>query len=262
MIDSKTNETSQLDILFGVMKFIVFVSMIILFLIHHGLIRIFFWNEEKRLSYYLTSISLTSKIVLGLLNVKVEFVGVRGEVNKKLIVANHLSYLDVLILASEVPALFVTSLEIKETFGLGHICQLAGCFFVERRKELRTPDTKHFEISSMREKLVQGHNILLFPEGTSSDGQSVLPFKATFFQLAIDTETAVQPICLKYTGANAQVIPWYGEMTFLDHLLKVCIQDSIHAKLIFLSNIETNCADKFEISHRAHLLIKDAYEKA
>lgn len=241
----------------GIFKFSLFCFLMILFVIHHTLVSVFIWNEKRRLKYYLRSISVTSKLALRILNVRVAYEGVRGEVNQKLLVANHLSYLDVLILFAEYPSLFITSTEIRDTFFLGRICRLAGCFFVERRKSMHTPETKHSELSMMKDKLNEGFNVFLFPEGTSSDGSCVLPFKGTFFQMAVDAEIDVQPLCLKYTGANKDVAPWYGDMTFPDHLLSLCRQNEINAKVVSLPTLRGT--SKMQLAGESFALISGAY---
>lgn len=228
-----------------------------LFVIHHTLVSLFIWNEKSRLKYYLRSISLTSKLALKVLNVRVAYEGVRGEVNQKLLVANHLSYLDVLILFAEYPSLFITSTEIRDTFLLGRICKLAGCFFVERRKQKHTPETKNTELESMKEKLSEGFSVFLFPEGTSSDGSGVLPFKGTFFQMAVDAEIDVQPLCLKYMGENKDVAPWYGDMTFPDHLYGLCKQKEINAKVVSLPSLRGT--SKMQLAGESFALISEAY---
>lgn len=248
---------NPLGLVVGGIKFLVFVTIMMAFIIHHSVAGVLIWSEETRLKYFIRSIALTSKLCLRVLNIKVNLSGARGEVTQRLIVANHLSYLDVLILFSLYPSLFITSVEIRETPILGRICQLAGCFFVERRKEKRNEETKKLELTSMKQKFSKGYNIVLFPEGTSSDGSGVLPFKNTFFQLAVDTGTKVVPLCLKYTGQNSQVIPWYGAMTFPDHLFKVCMQKEISAKLIILPEISGD--DKILLSLQAQKLISEAY---
>lgn len=227
------------------------------FVIHHTLVSLVIWNEKRRLKYYLRSISMTSKLALRILNVRVAYEGERGEVNQKLLVANHLSYLDVLILFAEYPSLFITSTEIRDTFLLGRICRLAGCFFVERRKQKHTPETKTLELNMMKEKLQDGFSVFLFPEGTSSDGTSVLPFKGTFFQMAVDAEIDVQPLCLKYTGANRDVPPWYGDMTFPDHLFGLCRQKEINAKVVSLPAIRGTT--KMQLAGETFALISGAY---
>ncbi len=241
----------------AVVKMGLFFSLILLFLIHHSLAGIILRNEEKRLRYYLKSIRFTAALVMFILNVKVQTTGVRGEVKKRLIVANHLSYLDVLVLFRDFPSLFVTSTEIRDTFLLGDICKLAGCFFVERRRDKRSLQTKDLELKDMQRKFSLGFNIFLFPEGTSSDGRGVLPFKGTFFQLAVDTMTNVVPICLKYTGENRDVFPWYGNMTFADHLYRVCLEEKIEMTLSVLPEVET--VEKMQLAKICHQKIVEAY---
>ncbi|MFP5385526.1 MAG: lysophospholipid acyltransferase family protein [Bacteriovoracia bacterium] len=243
----------------GIFKYFLFVLLMIVFILHHSIVSLLVFNERSRLRYFLKSISLTSGLALKVLNIKVVRTGGRGEVRQKLIVANHLSYLDVLILFSNYPSLFVTSVEIRETFFLGEICKLAGCFFVERRKAFHRSETKFLELKKMKEKFSQGFNIFLFPEGTSTDGSCVLPFKSTFFQLAVDTQTKIQPMCLKYTGENAHVSPWHGDMTFHKHLFKVCLQSEITANLTVLEEVEGS--EKLALAKLTHEIISDAYEK-
>ena len=244
----------------GFVKFFSFFSVVMLFILHHSLASILIRNEKKRLKYFLKSIAITSRIGLFILNVKVNHQAPRGEVKRRLIVANHLSYLDVLILTAYYPSLFITSVEIRETFLLGKITELAGCFFVERRKEKRTSETKDIELKKIKGKFDENFNIFLFPEGTSSDGAGVLPFKSTFFQLAVDSETPVVPVCLKYSGKSAQYVPWYGRMTFPDHLLKLCFQKEIFADLSEQEEIMAH--GRHEFARIAQKYISEAYAKS
>lgn len=248
-----------LNVVTGICKYILFSSILMLFIVHHSIVCLILVNEKRKLRYFMWSISRTSSLALKVLNIKVSVVGPRGEVQKKLIVANHLSYLDVLILFSYFPSLFVTSTEIRDTFLLGRVCKLAGCFFVERRKELRKDDTKNLELKCMKKQFENGFNVFLFPEGTSSDGLTVLPFKSTFFQLAVDTQTPVQPICIQYLGLSRNLPPWFGDMTFPDHLFRLCCEKQIEAKLTILSEI--SATDRFELSNSCYEIIKDCYDK-
>lgn len=261
MITGRVNQTSFQNVATistGLVKYALFVTIILSFIAHHTIAGLLIWNENTKLRYFLWSISQTSKILLKILNVRVTREGPLGEVRQRLVIANHLSYLDVVILFAYYPSLFVTSVEIKETFLLGRICKLAGCFFVERRRSKRSMETKNNELNEMKEKFSQGYNIFLFPEGTSSDGSGVLPFKGTFFQLAVDTATKVQPMCLKYTGDNRDVPPWYGDMTFPDHFFKLCLQREITAHLIVLEEVEGT--EKMALAKRTQELISEAYD--
>ena len=246
-------------VMVGILRFTAFSLVIGSFLIAHTFITFLTRSEKQKLRWYLKSIPFFAQLGLLILNVKVSLHGLRGEVKQRLIVANHLSYLDVLILAAFYPSLFITSVEIKETFLLGKLTELAGCFFVERRKEKRTGKTKDIELNDMAEKFQAGHNIFLFPEGTSSDGCQVLPFKATFFQLAIDANIPVLPLTLSYSGDGKNAVPWYGKMTFPDHLLKLCMQKEINAHVI--RGQEVVGTDRFELARVTQNMIRTTYER-
>ncbi len=233
--------------------------MILSFVIHHTLIDLIMRNPRKKLHYFLWSVSRSCALLLKILNVKVVRHGLKGPVTKRLIVSNHLSYLDVLVLASEFPSFFITSVEIRETFLLGRICKLAGCFFVERRKQYRSIETKQKELLEMKERLERGFNVFLFPEGTSSDGTSVLPFKGTFFQLSIDTDVPIVPISLKYLGEDRSLAPWYGDMTFIDHLFYLCHSQNLTASVSVLPEMSGN--EKMKLANQCHAIIREEYEK-
>ncbi len=238
-------------------RFTVFGVLLVFFLLHHLGASLVIRDEERKLRYYLRSITGMSERVLRLLNIRITVHGDLRTVSHQLVVSNHLSYLDVLVLFRFFPALFITSTEIRDTPVLGHICKLAGCFFVERRREHRSQETKERELGSMLEKFRQGFSVFLFPEGTSSDGTAVLPFKGTFFQLAVDTQTAVRPLCLKYLGANRDIPPWYGDMTFPDHLFRVCLQESIEVSVTVLP--EVTGKEKMALAKDCHSVISEAY---
>lgn len=242
----------------GLCKFVLFCGLILLFILHHGVVSILIWDEKKRLNYFLKSIVWTNSLALMILQIKVETENTPVRTGN-LIIANHMSYIDVLILSVHSPSLFVTSVEIKETFLLGKLTELAGCFHVERRKSRRTEFTLTQEMNQMKHRVQEGFDVFLFPEGTSSNGDSVLPFKGSFFQLAIDADLKVRPLCLKYKDPT--LVAWYGDMTFADHLFRLCLQDSIQVSVTTLPEIEAiTFDDKHQLANYAHKLIKDAYE--
>jgi 1-acyl-sn-glycerol-3-phosphate acyltransferase len=140
-----------------------------------------------------------------------------------LFTSNHLSYLDVLVIAGRFPGCFITSVEIRQTPILGQITALAGCLFVERR-------SRSFlgrEAGSIATALASGLNVILFPEGTSTSGDTVQRFRQPLFQAGIDAGADLLPVCLSYTAidgrplnaGNRDRIFWYGDMTFFDHFL-------------------------------------------
>ena len=138
-----------------------------------------------------------------------------------LVVANHFGYVDVWVLSGLFKTLFITSVEVRDTPVLGLTCKAAGCYFVERRNPRQVGD----EIKSFSEALEAGPHLTLFPEGTSSNGDGVLPFKKSLFELAVRARATVLPICIRYRKAdgrplnreNRDSVFYYGDMTFGDH---------------------------------------------
>ena len=254
----------------AVLKFAGVFAIIMTHLVHHTLISFIIRDEQKKLRYYLRSIARTAGIALKILNVQVEFPNGKTDLAKSFIVCNHVSYLDALVLFRHYPSLFITSVEIRETFLLGKLCDLAGCFFVERRRSKRDPETINREMGSMKQRLTDGFSILLFPEGTSSNGSSVLPFKTPFFQTVIDCQVPLYPLCLKYVSindekfspANADYVCWYGDMTFPDHLFTLCRQQKVVAHVSEIPAIHPAPEhDRVGLARHSHELISEAYAK-
>lgn len=246
--------------LLAFLKLGIFLLHALVFLSSHSLLWVLVRNERARLRLIVRSNGLHARLVATYLNLEAFHEEGAEKVRGKLIICNHQSWVDVIVLFTRYPALFITSREIGETPFLGQITRLAGCFFVERRKELRTPEMALEEMRQMRRRLSEGFNIFLFPEGTSSDGTSLLPFKAHFFQLAIEAKVFVQPLVIKYLGAGRSVAPWYGDMDFLPHFLNVCRQRELSVTVLQLPKLSSTGKEKFALKDEAHSLIKEAYE--
>lgn len=265
MILAKTKPFEMVSVplmhLKAILKLLSFFLLALIFIAHHQLMWWFLPHEKTRLSVLLKSINFYCRLTVKLLSIDVKSSGSLCKLEGKLVVSNHLSYIDALVVYSQLPCLFVTSVEIQKTFLLGQLTALSGCFFVERRKELRTEERKLGELNSIRSRLDQGFNVFLFPEGTSSDGKTVLPFKAHFFQVAMDAKSTIQPVVLKYEGESSDLVPWYGKMTFADHLYDLCLQSNISAKVTILPEVSSeNFQDKFLFANHVQSLIKDSYE--
>ncbi len=159
----------------------------------------------------------------------------------RLIVSNHLSYIDVLVVSSLVPSVFITSVELKNTALLGILARLSGSIFVERRR----PSGLKREIEDIVSVLRQGMPVALFPEGTTSNGDRVQPFKNSLFASAVIAQADILPICLRYTGVNGEALTphnrdkvfYYGGITFLKHFPGVLKLRSIDVECIPLRTI-------------------------
>ena len=133
------------------------------------------------------------------------------------IVANHSSWLDIFVLNSLKNIYFVSKSEVAGWPGIGWLARATGTLFVTRDRHAAGQD-----VARVRDRLALGQTLVFFPEGTSTDGQRVLPFKATLFAPLIAMEMPVQPVTLSYrapAGTDPRAYGWWGDMDFGPHLL-------------------------------------------
>ncbi|MEX0318305.1 MAG: lysophospholipid acyltransferase family protein [Ruegeria sp.] len=147
-----------------------------------------------------------------------------GELMKEpgAVVANHSSWLDIFALNARKRIYFVSKAEVANWPGIGWLARATGTVFIERDRKKAHEQTKLFE-----ERLKAGHKLLFFPEGTSTDGLRVLPFKTTLFAAFFSDELRdfmyVQPVSVVFHAPEGQpdrFYGWWGDMDFAPHLLK------------------------------------------
>jgi 1-acyl-sn-glycerol-3-phosphate acyltransferase len=180
--------------------------------------------------------ALFSRLVLWLLGVRVR-VKHRERLHEgaRLIAANHVSYLDILVIAAACPAVFVTSVELGRTPLLGLLARLGGSLFVERRKAWGLKK----EIALVARVLGEGLPVVLFAEGTTSNGERVRPFKNSLFEAAIAAGADVLPLCLRYTRINGEAVSphnrdsvfYYGGASFFRHFPRLLSLRSVDVDL-------------------------------
>lgn len=213
---------------------------------------------------------LGARYLLGLLGAKVRVYG-RGFLTNKspvgrLIVCNHLSYLDIPFIFSQVQTVFITSVEVQKTPLLGQLASLGGAIFVERRNK----DNLAQEVKSITKTLLAGHDVLLFAEGTSSNGEQVLPFKVSMFEAAIQAKAPVLPLTLSYQKYNGQMVSkknrdklfWYDDMTFGSHFVNLFKNTrSIETELkVFSPIFPTSSCTRISLAQEAFASISRYYQ--
>ncbi|KAK47605.1 glycerol acyltransferase [Caballeronia jiangsuensis] len=134
-----------------------------------------------------------------------------------LVVGNHISWIDIYVINAWRPTPFVSKAEIRKWPVVGWLAQQLGTVFVQREKRSDAKRIMH-ELAS---RLLAGEKMCVFPEGTTTDGTSLLPFHANMFQAAVSASCPVQPICLMYEDAQGRqsTAPAYiGDMSLDDSL--------------------------------------------
>ena len=187
------------------------------------------WQKPQRLA----AIQNWARQVLAVLEIEIhignqkpppaEFAG--------LVVSNHLSWLDILVLQSLMPGAFVAKTEVKRWPVVGYLAQACATVFVDRS----SPRSAHSMVEDTAAAIAQGYAVVVFPEGTSSNGQSLGTFHANIFESAIRADSQVQLMTLKYldrsTGESASSAHFIDDMTLLASIQSVMAQSTIQARV-------------------------------
>ena len=158
---------------------------------------------------------------------------VTGDIPKSgLLVTNHLSYLDILAICSATPAVFVSKADVKSWPLFGLLAVMGGTVFIERERRTHVGEVNR-EIETA---LADGALVVVFPEGTSSDGQTVLPFRASLLEPALRGGHEISVGCIRYDlhdGDAGNEVCYWGDHTFFPHLMNLLGKKSVHATLRF-----------------------------
>src|SRR5213080_1468850 len=149
-----------------------------------------------------------------------------------LLVCNHLSYLDIIVLSSIRPCIFVAKRDVAGWPLFGWLAKAAGTIFVDRQRPLATA----FAVNRIHAAIATGLPVVLFPEGTSSDGSTVLPFKSSLLESAVQLRCPVAAAAIEHAledGSVADEVCYWGDMTLLSHLLNLFSKREIRSKCSF-----------------------------
>jgi 1-acyl-sn-glycerol-3-phosphate acyltransferase len=231
-----------------VIKIPVFLILVLPFILTSFFTDISIRDRKKKLICFSKIASFFSKLGLKALGIKVNvknYENLPQNGKNYLIVSNHLSYTDIFIISSVIPSIFIASIDqVRNTSVLGTIAKFGGSVFVERRSVTNLSK----EIEAVSNMLKEGFNMVLFPEGTTSNGDCVLPFKAPFLISAIRSNVDVLPICLKYKMINGEnldsqnrdLVFYYSDMTFFKHFFRFLLLKSVDVELIGLGSINVS----------------------
>jgi lyso-ornithine lipid O-acyltransferase len=180
-----------------------------------------------------------------------------------LFVANHVSYLDIPVIARFADATFVAKADVARWPLFGQVAKLTRSIFVQRvGAEARAQGRQ------MLDRLAAGENLMLFAEGTSTDGSAVAPFKSTLFGIAENLppgiDLVVQPVSITYTravdgtplvGRWRELYCWFGDATMLPHLLRMVSLPGAEVELYFHEPIAAAGMNRKELARRAQAAV-------
>jgi 1-acyl-sn-glycerol-3-phosphate acyltransferase len=162
----------------------------------------------------------------------------------KLLVANHVSWLDIIAIHAVCPeARFVSKAEVRHWPLVGRLVEAAGTLFIEREKKRDAMRVVH----QMAAALQAGDTVAVFPEGTTADGHALLPFHANLLQAAIATGLPVQPVALRYADASSAIsaaAAYVGDATLVDSLRAIALAEGLTVQVTLLSAEGSRHADR------------------
>lgn len=217
---------------------------------------VFFWikpNIKHKI------IAIWSRVVLQVLGIRLNTVTTNAGIHASyselnlsshkneaaLYVSNHISWLDILAIQSVDPVVFVAKSEIKSWPVLGWLVALAGTCFINRSRR----STLLRVHSTLTAYLQAKQSICIFPEGTTTDGQQILPFHASLFQAAIDAGVKVQPIYLHYSHKSAAYI---DNISLLASVYSVLTAPALSITVLKLPTVSTKCITRQALSSQVY----------
>jgi 1-acyl-sn-glycerol-3-phosphate acyltransferase len=179
-----------------------------------------------------------------------------AEVQRVMLAANHVSWLDVYALNTVCPARFVAKAEIRGWPLLGWLSRNAGTLFIERT---RRSDTARINVD-IADVLKIGDRVAVFPEGTTSDGTALRHFHASLLQSAVTASAMLYPVAIRYTdmAGNISKAAAYANISMLESLKRILAQPWIDVELIFTEPIDSSGKNRRELARGAEQAIANA----
>ena len=174
-----------------------------------------------------------------------------------LIVANHISWLDIFVLNAQHASRFVAKSELARWPVVGRLIRGAGTLFIERTQRRDTRRVNH-HVAAV---LADGDVVAIFPEGTTTDGRDMLPFKSSLLQPIVEAEGHVQPVAIRYRAPDGtlSVAPAYvGETSFAESFWRVCGARALTVDLIATAALPARAGHRRHLARDAEGLIRTA----
>lgn len=204
------------------------------------------------------------RMVTRLMGMRIDVKGAPVVNRPCLIVANHMSWLDILVLSATAPMCFIAKHEVARWPLFGVLATVGRTLYIDRAKR---HDVKA-ACAAIRRRLANGECVVLFPEGTSSDGNRILPFRSALIGAAdMDIEgepVSVQPVTIAYMGVHGiplgrvrrPIFAWYGNMPLLSHLLGIARVGPFEAGLTFHPPVSMSLGGRKGLSRHCEDVIR------
>lgn len=191
-------------------------------------------------------------------NMKIEIIGTMPK-PPFFLVSNHLSYVDIPAYRAVLPTVFVAKSDIESWLLAGRMVRDMGAIFINRKNRRDIPRAG----KAVVERIEAGEGVIIFPEGTSTSGEKVLPFNSSFLEFAAKNNLPVSYAAISYrttdkTGKASQYVCWGEEISFIDHMLRMFELKEFTAVLTFGEEPITK-TDRKELAHELREKVKEKF---
>src|ERR1043165_945997 len=211
------------------------------------------------------------RLVAAIFGIQIRIIGKPVSGEGVLIVANHTSWADIVIFSAVTPLSFVAKAEVARWPLFGTLARLQRTVFVERERRSTTGEVRDV----IRDRLLAGDTLLLFTEGTSHDGNRVLPFKSALLgaaeaRLASGAHVKVQPVSAAFTGLhglpmgreNRPLFAWYGDMEMVPHLWEALLAGPLDVVIQFHEPLSLDRMDRKALAAKSRQIVQAGLAQA
>jgi 1-acyl-sn-glycerol-3-phosphate acyltransferase len=192
------------------------------------------------------------RVLCSLLRIRVRVIGAPVRSRALLFVSNHVSWADILVIGSIAPIAFVAKREVANWPLVGITAKMQRTVFVDRTRRHQTSDA----VAEILNRIRSGTSVVLFAEGTSSDGNRVLPFRSALLGAVEETGSTaadsilIQPMSICYTGQHGipmgrqhrPLVAWYGDLDFMPHIRAFIEQGAVDALVTYGEPVPADCS--------------------
>ena len=233
-----------MKILKAILVFLSFMIFLIVAVLAHVVIT--FIRPSRRWHFMKTLSCWLIRVLRKILGMKVSMKG-HTEILKEsgnFIISRHVGYTDGLVLGGLFPVMLLSKKEIRHWPVIGLVVQISGTVFVNRQEKDKISGCLEEMVALLKNRM----NVVVFPEGTSTDGTRIKPFQTVFFRVPIAAKAAVVPVTIAYKSLNGQALTpvnkdhifWYGQIGFFQHLWNLFQFRSIEVEVTIHEKIFTD----------------------
>lgn len=214
-------------------------------------------NRWSAISGMTGKVQIWGRGLLRIFNIRLHVHGDLSAYDGGLVVSNHMGYIDIFVHAAVFGLRFAPKKEIRSWPVLGWYTSFVHPVWVDRSSRIKSQKT----LEEFRETLEHKVPLIIYPEGTSTDGSEILPFKSAPFELAASGGFKIQPILTVYrVPAGADTPCWYGDMELIPHLWSLVGIPVIDADVYLLPEISADGRDRKMLAELTHQVIQEAHE--